>query len=208
MKKPTSRELALEFFRHGSNAFLIVFLVSLLVSLLRRGAGPESVGWTVLGLGIFFLTEYAAHRFQLHAPPAASEFTKKLQHRLHYDHHIEPNRLDLLFIPVWYLVPSIVLYAAVYFKLTGDWTTVQALLFGNLLGLFYYEYVHFIAHVPVTPKTAWGRYMKKYHLWHHYKNENFWYGVTNPIFDYLFGTYRDQNRAEKSGTTRSLHVKE
>jgi len=207
MSKVSSVELGKEFFRHGSNAVIVVLMAALAVSLARSGQFVAMAPYIGLGLVIFFLTEYVAHRFQLHAPPAPNEFAKKLQHRLHYDHHTEPNRLDLLFIPVWYLVPLLVLYGYVYFKIIGSWPIVQGLLLGNLAGLFYYEYVHFIAHVPVTPMTPWGRYMKKYHLWHHYKNENFWYGVTNPFFDKVFGTYRDQAEAEKSGTTKSLHLR-
>lgn len=194
------------FFQHGSNAFIFLTLVSLAVSLLWNGAGtPLLALYIPLGLGIFFLVEYFTHRFQFHAPPVGNEFMKRLQRRMHYDHHREPNRLDLLFLPLWYAIPAVCLFAMLYFKLTGNALVTQALLFGNLLGLLYYEYVHFSAHVSITPSTPWGRYMKKYHLWHHYKNEHYWYGVTNPLFDYLFGTYKPQSEAERSSTVRDLH---
>lgn len=119
MKKPTTLELFGEFFRHGSNAVILVLLASLLASIWKTGQLGAALPWMVLGLLIFFLTEYAAHRFQLHAPPLENAVAKSIQHRLHYDHHTEPNRLDLLFIPVWYLLPTLVLYGFLYFKLRG-----------------------------------------------------------------------------------------
>lgn len=192
----------MSFFKHGSNAFITTLIVVLGVSLLWHGAALP--GFVVLGGWIFMLAEYLTHRFPLHMPPIGPEFLQKLQRRLHHDHHEQPNRLDLLFLPMWYAVPSIGVFAYAYRWLSGDWITAQALLLGSLLGLLYYEYVHYLAHVPVTPGTPWGRYMKKYHLWHHYKNEHYWFGVTNPFFDYLFGTYRRQEETDKSPSVRKL----
>ncbi|AHD05525.1 hypothetical protein ERICI_02230 [Paenibacillus larvae subsp. larvae] len=42
------------------------------------------------------------------------------------------------------------------------------------------------------------------HLWHHFKNEQYWYGVTNPVFDLTLHTYKDGKEVEKSGTTRNM----
>ena len=63
--------------------------------------------------------------------------------------------------------------------ITHDGTLVAAL--GcEICWSAYYEWVHYVAHVPFRPLTPVGRYMKKYHLWHHFKNERRWFGVTNP----------------------------
>ncbi|GIO01507.1 hypothetical protein J5TS2_21750 [Brevibacillus halotolerans] len=42
------------------------------------------------------------------------------------------------------------------------------------------------------------------HLWHHYKNENYWYGVTNPALDLLFCTYKNEKQVNRSSTARNL----
>ncbi len=47
--------------------------------------------------------------------------------------------------------------------------------------------------------------MKKYHLWHHYKNERLWFGVTNPVFDFTMRTYARVESAARSGSARNLH---
>lgn len=109
-------------------------------------------------------------RFLFHATPQSGAILRGLQHRLHYDHHVDPPRLDLLFL---------------------------SLLFGSILALTYYEWVHYVAHVAYVPPTPWGKWTKKYHLWHHYKNEKHWFGVTNPTMDFAGVTYSRVSDAEK-----------
>jgi len=157
-----------------------------------------------IGALLFFASEYSTHRFLLHAEPSKSEFVLGLQRRLHYDHHVDPAKLELLFLPPWALVPTLGFFGAVYAILTRDPDTVASLTLGNLLGLIYYEWVHYVAHIPFKPKSAVGRYVKKYHLWHHFKNEKLWFGVTNPAIDHFAGTYLDVVEADRSASTRVL----
>jgi 4-hydroxysphinganine ceramide fatty acyl 2-hydroxylase len=185
------------FFRHGSNALLAV---ATLVILFCGAAGDPGlhVGAVACGIGLFFASEYGTHRFLLHARPSRVAFVRVLQHRLHYDHHLEPKRLDLLFLPPWFLVPALAAFAAIYAALTRDAATVMSLVLGNLLGLLYYEWVHFVAHVPFRPVTPVGRWMRKYHLRHHFKNEKLGFGVTNPVFDLLSRTYGGRTATGRS----------
>jgi hypothetical protein len=59
--------------------------------------------------------------------------------------------------------------------------------------------------MPYVPTTAAGRWMKLYHLRHHFVNEKLWYGVSNPAMDLVYGTFRDARGAGRSSTTRVLH---
>ena len=86
-------------------------------------------------------------------------------------------------------------------------STSAALLLGSLLGLLWYEWVHYVAHIPFAPKTPFGQWMKKYHLWHHFKNERMWFGVTNPSMDFVGRTYARVADVERSGNTRILFPK-
>jgi 4-hydroxysphinganine ceramide fatty acyl 2-hydroxylase len=199
----------LSFWRHGSNTVLAAAALALTVLFATHALAfaPASLIAVALGALVFFVSEYTTHRFMLHAPPQKNAFVLKLQHRLHYDHHIEPARLDLLFLPLWFAIPVAALTFGIYLALTRDLSTSCALLLGSLLGLLWYEWVHYVAHIPFVPKTPFGRWIKKYHLWHHFKNERMWFGVTNPSMDLVGRTYARVTEVERSGNTRILFPK-
>jgi sterol desaturase/sphingolipid hydroxylase (fatty acid hydroxylase superfamily) len=196
--------MVVAFLRHGSNALLAAGAVGLAVAGAsgRARLKPAAVAGGTL---LFFLSEYGTHRFLFHARPSKNAFVLRLQRRLHYDHHVDPARLDLLFLPPWFLAPALGVFTALYARIAREPATVRSLVLGNLLGLLYYEWVHYVAHVPFAPLTPYGRWIKKYHLWHHFKNEKLWFGVTNPSFDALGGTYVGVAEAERSPTVRSLY---
>jgi hypothetical protein len=109
----------------------------------------------LLGALLFYLSEYGMHRFAFHAPPLSWPPARKLQHRLHYDHHVEPNRLDLLFLPAWFLVPNLAVAAGLFGLLFGTQAAFSALL-GMMLAILHYEWVHYVAHIPYQPRTRLG----------------------------------------------------
>jgi hypothetical protein len=202
---PKNRAMVREFFRHGSNAIVAGTIAALGGAHAAGGLKQKPIPLAI-GVLLFFQSEYTTHRYLLHAKPSKNEFVHSLQRRLHYDHHVDPAKLELLFLPPWALFPTVAAYIAIYYAVTRNKDAVASLLMGNLLGLFYYEWVHYVAHVPFKPKTPYGRWIKKYHLWHHFKNEKLWYGVTNPTADYLIGTYVDVADAKKSCSTKYLYV--
>ncbi len=58
---------------------------------------------------------------------------------------------------------------------------------------------------PTGRARRLGRWIKQYHLRHHFISEKHWFGVSNPTLDGLFGTFRGPGANEKSATTRNLH---
>ena len=193
----------------------LVFLRHAGVAALVLGVAAETLAWLsglvalqplmiALGALLFYLSEYGMHRFAFHAPPVPWPWLRKLQHRLHYDHHVEPNRLDLLFLPIWFLVPNLALASALVGLLFGTAAAFSAL-FGMMLAILHYEWVHYVAHIPYRPRTRLGRWIKQYHLRHHFVSEKHWFGVSNPSLDGLFGTFRGPDAGEKSATTRKLY---
>jgi sterol desaturase/sphingolipid hydroxylase (fatty acid hydroxylase superfamily) len=144
------------------------------------------------------------HRFAFHAPPAPWPFALRLQRRLHYDHHLEPDRLDLLFLPIWFLAPALGLTAGLVALALGA-SAVAPVMVGVSAAILHYEWAHYLAHIPVRPRTGIGRWMKRYHLRHHFVSEKEWFGVSNPSLDVVFGTFKDPKVTQKSATTRKLH---
>lgn len=184
----------------------VMSLLTLLMAAVALLLAPRPGLWLafLLGVALFFLSEYLTHRFLFHMEPPQHPGLRRLLSRLHYHHHEKPNDLDLLFLPLWYSLPLLVVFGLVSRWVTGNWGLAAAFLTGAMSLLLYYEWSHYVAHRPINPITPWGRWMKKYHLWHHFKNEHYWYGVTNPSLDLLFGTYREVDSVAKSPTARKL----
>jgi 4-hydroxysphinganine ceramide fatty acyl 2-hydroxylase len=196
-------EMLLVFLRHGGVAALVVGVA---VEVLAFLLGLVTIRPVLILLGalLFYLSEYGMHRFAFHAPPLSWPLLRKLQHRLHYDHHVEPNRLDLLFLPLWFLVPNLAVAAGLFALIFGVEASASAL-FGMMLAILHYEWVHYVAHCPDQPRTRLGRWIKQYHLRHHFVSEKHWFGVSNPSLDGVFGTFHGPSAAEKSTTTRNLY---
>jgi ABC-type multidrug transport system fused ATPase/permease subunit len=194
--------VVVRFLRHGSNIWLALGLIALVAGFAFR-IFPFSLFWAVIGALSFYVSEYGCHRFGFHAEPSRFAFVRRLQHRLHYDHHAEPDRLDLLFLPVWFLVPNLGL-TALGFALVFGWTVVASAMFGTALAILHYEWVHYIAHIPYQPRTRVGRWIKQYHLRHHFISEKLWFGVSNPSMDFVGRTWKAPRDATRSSTTRRL----
>lgn len=180
-----------------------LFLICFAVTIAHLNSFETWIAFIVGILG-YTLIEYLTHRFVFHMKAPKNAFLLKIMKRIHYDHHANPNELHLLFLPLWYSLPNIVVAGVLAYVITSSMVTTIALIAGVMLLLLFYEWKHFVAHRPIKPISPWGRWMKKVHQWHHYKNENYWYGVTTPTFDYLMGTFKDQKDVELSKTARDL----
>jgi len=191
------------FFRHGATAALAGAALAL-AALIALGAAPFRPLDVGVGALLFYGGEYLMHRFAFHARPSRVAFVQRLQRRLHYDHHVEPGLLDLLFLPLWFLVPNLALTAALVALVLGPGATASTML-GVTAAILHYEWTHFVAHTPIRPLTPVGRWIKQYHLRHHFISEKLWFGVSNPSFDLIFGTYRRAADARRSATVRNLH---
>jgi hypothetical protein len=178
-------------------------LVVVVLAFLSGAIAPMPL-FIILGALMFYLSEYGMHRFAFHAPPVPWPWLRKMQHRLHYDHHVEPNRLDLLFLPLWFLAPNLAVATGIFALIFGAEASASAL-FGMMLAILHYEWVHYVAHIPYQPRTRFGRWIKQYHLRHHFISERHWFGVSNPTLDTVFGTFRGPDATEKSATVRKLY---
>ena len=195
--------MAVVFIRHGGVAVLLLGVLAETL-LWLFGVVALWLGMILLGALLFYLVEYGMHRFAFHSPPLPWPGLRKLQHRLHYDHHFEPSRVDLLFLPLWFLVPNLGIAVGLFALIFGTQAAPSAL-FGMMLAILHYEWVHYVAHIPYLPRTRLGRFIKQYHLRHHFVSEKHWFGVSNPALDGVFGTFRGPDASEKSPTTRKLY---
>ncbi|MFD1738955.1 sterol desaturase family protein [Bacillus salitolerans] len=191
---------------HDVWMMLVLVLLSFMVIFTHLASGILWI-YILLGILLYIVSEYTTHRFFFHMKAPKNKLFLKFMKRIHYDHHDDPDDVKLLFLPIWYSLPQLGILVGIVTLLTDHISYGLAVFIGSATTLLYYEWSHFVAHHPIQPKTVFGKWMKKLHLLHHYKNENYWYGVTNPSMDYLFGTMKDGKEVSKSDTARKLEMK-
>ena len=139
----------------------------------------------VAGILFWTLLEYVVHRFLFHFP-AKSDFAKRLVFLFHGLHHDAPNdKTRLVFPPV----PAIAIMSLLYYLFTLFVPTnmMNTFFAGFVIGYLCYDYIHYATHhFPMTSTV--GRYLRKYHLQHHFSHEHSKYGVSSPLWDYVFGS--------------------
>ena len=143
--------------------------------------------------------EWFIHVFVLHS---RYDFDLARKHR---EHHADPWRLDVVFIPWSTHAQVLPLVIAPLFLLEGTPLRLAITGLGTLwlLGIVY-EWVHYLAHVPYAAKTRWMRELQRTHRLHHFKNEHHWQGVATHLADRVLGTYPDPASVETSPSCRSL----
>jgi len=199
-----NRKYYKEFLTFPDITIMLILLVPLMIytflNMLQIGT------WIafVIGMATYAMSEYSIHRFLFHMKTPTNPFLLKAIKRLHFDHHVDPKDLKLLFLPLWFSLPNGLIAAFIFYLITGSLPFTVAFLAGLITYFMFYEWKHYIAHQPIQPRTEMGRNVKKAHLWHHFKNENYWFGVSHTSIDKTFGTYKDHSTVEKSETARNL----
>jgi sterol desaturase/sphingolipid hydroxylase (fatty acid hydroxylase superfamily) len=170
----------------------------------KSGASSLASAAALFGAGLLTwgLYEYATHRWVLHREPKAEGFNLP-GNLTHLRHHADPNSLQRLNVQLGESVPVCVVYYLLAWALTGSWQAAAHLFTGLIAGYFFYEYLDFQAHHG-TSRGRLTRYFRKYHLQHHHYDATVRFGVTSPLFDYLFGTFH----VEKRGNAGRAHAAE
>jgi hypothetical protein len=125
--------------------------------------------------------------------------------RMHRLHHQDPSNLPLIFIPKRAIFFMFALNAAVFFALVPVRYAVTGLFVSSAIGLVY-EWTHFLIHTSYAPRGAFYRGLWRLHRLHHYKNEDYWFGVTGRLGDQVLGTDPDPKDVPVSPTARTLGV--
>lgn len=150
-------------------------------------------------LAAYPFLEWVVHVFVLHS---RLDFDLARKHR---EHHSDPWRLDVVFIP-WRTHATVLPVAVAPLFLLGP-QALRLALSGLatlwLLGILY-EWIHYLAHVPYAAKSRWMRELQRLHRLHHFKNEHHWQGVATHFADRVLGTFPDPGAVETSPSCRSL----
>ena len=142
-----------------------------------------------IAVGVFYWTliEYVLHRFIFHLVQVKEPW-KTMASGLHMDHHRDTEVKELIIAPP---VVSMLFSSVIFLSLwaaTLDYKLAMLILAGVFIGYILYEWAHYGAH-QYQAKNAAFKYLKRYHLQHHFKHPNGSFGVTTPMWDYVFGSW-------------------
>ena len=163
---------------------------------------------------VYPLFWYLIHRHVLHSRWMwRRKWLAPTWKRIHYDHHQDPNHLEVLFGALHTTLPTIALGVfpigyGLGWALTGaeaGFGAGMAALATGLITTCVYEFVHCIQHLAYKPKNRLLADMKARHMAHHFHDESGNYGITTFFWDKVFNTYYDRaERPAKSPTVFNL----
>jgi hypothetical protein len=172
------------------------------------GFGPWDLV-PVAGLLLFWpVQEWLIHVFILHYRPrrVAGRTLDFAVPRSHRAHHRDPWNYEILFIPFHSFLYSLPVLVALWLLVAPTVELAATGVTAHLALTLHYEMVHFLVHTRVKPRTAYYRRLWRNHRLHHFRNENYWYGVTMLAGDRLLSTGPDPDSVPTSPTARALHA--
>lgn len=139
---------------------------------------------------VWTLSEYCLHRFLFHFK-ARSKAGKWLVFLFHGNHHEDPKDKTRLVMPPAGAIPIMaVLYLLFGLVIPQPW--IQPFCGGFIIGYLIYDYIHYSTH-HFPMKNPLAKFIKHYHLKHHYSGEGGRYGVSSPVWDWVFRTDPGRN---------------
>jgi sterol desaturase/sphingolipid hydroxylase (fatty acid hydroxylase superfamily) len=137
------------------------------------------------GLLAWTFTEYLVHRFLFHWKPR-SPAARRLVFILHGVHHETPDDPTRLLMPP---APAIAGFAVLYvvFRTVLGSPWAEPFLAFFLIGYLAYDYAHLAAHRG-RPRTRVGRFLRRWHMLHHFATPEARWGVSSPVWDHVFRT--------------------
>lgn len=169
-----------------------VYAIGLLIWSVRSTAFSPiaTVGLFFGGWFVYSWVEYQVHRRLFHIP-TTTEWRKKFQHTMHGVHHHHPKDKDRLAMPPVLSIAVATIVLLFFRLLIGDYAF--AFTAGFLVGYASYLLVHYLVHIHRAPRNFF-RHLWINHSVHHYKNGDMIFGVSSPLWDYVYGTMDDGKR--------------
>ncbi len=187
----------LEAFTHIHPGVVLGVWLPIIGLFLYRAAAEAAPGRGVFipvcvlaGLLLWTLVEYCLHRFVFHFEPR-TERQKRLSYLFHGVHHAQPMCKSRLVMPFAMSIPlGALFYGLLSLVLTvalgrGQW--VAPVFAGLLAGYLTYDMTHYALH-HLRLSSPVFKAMRKSHMQHHGSTHDARFGVTSPLWDYVFGT--------------------
>jgi sterol desaturase/sphingolipid hydroxylase (fatty acid hydroxylase superfamily) len=174
--------------------YLPLAAAGVLWNLLERRAAPWAlVVLPLSGLLLWTLLEYVFHAGGFHwtAP------SLRALRASHEEHHADPKDPTHIVTRLGFSGPLALLLLTLSRLVLGSWEWAALLMSGLLVGYLAYELVHFGIH-----RWRWVLWLMrpvvKHHLYHHHRDATRCFGVTTPLWDWIFRTGRPSYAATRN----------
>ena len=188
----------LEFFTHISPVvvtiiWLPVILFFLISAIVNHVPGTSWLYIPVaflIGLFVWTFMEYTLHRFLFHFKPR-NKLQERISFLFHGVHHAQPQCKTRLVMPPAVSIPmGLAFYGLFYLVLNvilGIPHWVAPMFSAVLLGYLAYDITHYATH-HFRMRSGYLKFLKRYHMAHHFRDWNAAFGVTSPVWDKVFRT--------------------
>ncbi len=137
------------------------------------------------GLIVWTLMEYLVHRFAFHFP-AKSSFGKRLVYLYHGVHHEVPDdKGRLVMPPLGAVIIMAILWVLFASLIPAPWHEPFFAFF--IVGYIIYDYIHYATH-HLRIRHTLLKSLTRHHLQHHFTSEKSKFGISSPLWDWVFGT--------------------
>jgi sterol desaturase/sphingolipid hydroxylase (fatty acid hydroxylase superfamily) len=187
----------LEFFTHIHPVVVLILFVPVVIFCLARALTevvPAPVGPVFLtyiaGLLVWSLSEYLLHRFVFHFEPT-QPWLQRVWYLIHGVHHEQPQCKTRLVMPPILSIPLAFFFYGLFSLVVGIVLGMPRMVgpafAGFLTGYLCYDMVHYAEH-HLAMRWGFLKFLKRYHLRHHYKDADNGFGVSSPVWDVVFRT--------------------
>lgn len=188
----------MEFFTHISPVVVVIIWLPVVLYFLISAIVKHQPGtsWAYIPLGflaglvIWTFMEYTLHRFLFHFKPK-NKTQERISFLFHGVHHAQPQCKTRLVMPPAVSIPmGLGFYGLFYLVLAvlfGRPEWVGPVFSATLLGYLTYDITHYATH-HFRMRTGYLKFLRRYHMAHHFRDWNSAYGVTSPIWDKVFRT--------------------
>lgn len=165
----------------------IAALIYVAIDIVGLGA-LNVIGLFIIGLFVWTFAEYMLHRYLFHWVTEA-KWSQRFHFVMHGSHHQYPKDEERLLMPP---VPGLIMASGLFgiFYLIFWIAGYPDLTFGFFPGFFsgylMYSFVHRATHTMKPPKRF--RNLWHHHSLHHYRFPDKAFGVSNTLWDRVFGT--------------------
>jgi sterol desaturase/sphingolipid hydroxylase (fatty acid hydroxylase superfamily) len=188
----------LEFFTHIHPAVVVAIWLPVSVVFFVRAFRQRPPGTSplyvlpaaLIGLVVWTFAEYTLHRYVFHFKPQAT-WQERLSFLFHGIHHAQPQVKSRLVMPPAVSIPLAALFYGLFYGVVGGLLRLPhwvAPLFASfILGYLIYDMTHYATHHVNVP-GSYFKMVRRHHMRHHAKTPDKRFGVSSPLWDYVFGT--------------------